>query len=407
MSPAAPPLTPPAPPRALPTSLVVLLAAGAGVSAANLYYNQPLLAGMARDLGVSPSSVGLLPTATQVGYAAGLFLFAPLGDRLGLRRVIVAKGVALAAALALAAMAPSVGTLAAASFAIGLLATTAQDYVPAAAALAPPEARGKAVGTAMTGLLLGILLSRVVSGVVGGAFGWRTVYVGAAVAVAALTALARRSLPDIPPSAADGTYGAMLRSMAGLVARFPALRRAALAQGLLSFGFSAFWSTLALVLARPPFHHGSAVAGAFGLAGAAGALVAPLAGSLADKRGPETLVRAGALVAAASFLAMALGAGSLAVLAVATVTFDLGVHSALVSHQTIVYGLDPAARSRSNAVLVSSMFIGMAAGSAIASRVLEPWGGRGIALIAAGASLIALLVRLLPAGPQGVASRRQ
>lgn len=373
-------------------ALVALLAVGAGVSVASIYYNQPLLDRMARDLGVSPAAIGALPTLTQLGYASGLFLFAPLGDRFDLRRVILIKGAFLAGALAVLAIAQSVWALGAASLVVGLLATTAQDYVPAAAAIAPPAARGKTIGTAMTGLLLGILLSRVVSGVVGDLFGWRTVFVGAALTVALLTLVARKTLPPLPPAASAG-YGALLRSMAGLFRKHAPLRRAALAQSLLSVAFSGFWSTLALVLARPPFEHGSAVAGAFGLAGAAGALIAPVAGAMADKRGPETIVRIGAMIVLASFVAMAIAPGSMVVLVVATITFDLGIQASLISHQTIVYGLDAGARSRLNALLVTSMFLGMALGSALASRLLQGYGFRGVCALATFATLAAIVAR--------------
>jgi predicted MFS family arabinose efflux permease len=388
------PANPIAPERLAP-SLVALFAIGAGLSVAGLYYNQPILGAMAADLGATPGQIGLVPMLTQLGYAAGILLFAPLGDRLDRRRVIVAKLAALAAALTLAGLSPSVGMLATASLAIGLLATTAQDFVPAAAALAPPAARGKTVGSVMTGLLLGILLSRVVSGAINDRLGWRAVFFGAAASVAALAVVSAARLPSFAPSA-TASYGALLRSIAVLARDVAPLRRAALVQALLSVAFSAFWSTLALALAAPPYHLGSTAAGLFGLAGAAGAVAAPLAGAVADRRGPARVIRIGALLVIASFVLMALVPGSLAVLIVGTVAFDLGVQACLISHQTIVYGLDPAARSRVNAVLVSSMFLGMSAGAALASQVLVRHGWSGVMFLGAAAATLALVVRSLP-----------
>jgi predicted MFS family arabinose efflux permease len=389
--------TPPdaAAPARLAPSLVALFAVGAGLSAAALYYNQPILGAMAKDLGATPTQIGAVPMLTQLGYAAGILLFAPLGDRLDRRRVIVVKLAALAAALTLAGLASSVTLLAAMSLAIGLLATTAQDFVPAAAALAPPGARGKTVGTVMTGLLLGILLSRVVSGAVSDRFGWRAVFFGAAASVAALAVVSAARLPTFTPSA-TASYGALLRSMATLARDVAPLRKAALVQALLSLAFGGFWSTLALALAAPPYHLGSTAAGLFGLAGAAGAIVAPLAGSVADRRGPGAVIRIGAVIVIGSFVVMAAAPGSLLILIAGTVVFDLGVQACLISHQTIVYGLDPAARSRLNAVLVSSMFLGMSAGAALASQALARYGWRGVMTLGAAAATLALLVRSLP-----------
>lgn len=53
------------------------------------------------------------------------------------------------------------------------------------------------------------------------------------------------------------SYPALMRSMEHLWRRYPALRRAALAQGFLSIAFSAFWSTLAVMLLER-YHLGSA-----------------------------------------------------------------------------------------------------------------------------------------------------
>jgi len=386
----------PTAPPLLSRGLLALLAAGAGLSASSLYVNQPILGAIARDLGASAGAVGAIPMLTQLGYAAGILLFSPLGDRFDKRRVIVVKGAALALTLALASASPSVGALALASFVVGLTATVAQDFVPAAAALAPEASRGKTVGVVMTGLLLGILGSRLASGLVGDLFGWRVVYFGAAGAVALLTVAAARGLPRIAPTS-DAPYGALLRSLAGLVRAHAPLRRAALGQALLSVAFSAFWSTLALALAKPPFTLGSTAAGAFGIAGAAGALIAPFAGAMADRRGPERVIRGGAALVALSFVAMAVAPRSLAVLVGATITFDLGVQACLIAHQSIVYGLAPDARSRVNAALVSAMFFGMSAGAALGSRAFGAWGFPAVALLGVTAATLALVVRLVPA----------
>ena len=382
-----------APPPALSRALVLLLASGAGLSVAGLYYAQPMLGGLAAHFNASSAEIGLVPTLTQLGYAAGILLLAPLGDRFDRRRIILIKALALMAALGLAALAPQLWVLWLASAAIGLSATLAQDLVPAAATLAPDAQRGQTVGTVMTGLLLGILLSRVVAGALAQQAGWRAVFGVAALSIALLSLLLWRGLPRFAPTTRL-SYGALLASLLGLLRRYRELRRAALAQALLAVGFSAFWSTLALMLRDSPQHLGSAAAGAFGLAGAAGALAAPLAGALSDKRGPAQVIRLGASLVLASFLAMALGPQSLWLVAGAALVFDLGFQACLVSHQSIVYGIEPAARSRLNAVLIGAMFIGMSAGAWLGGLAMGQAGWRGVCALAASSAVAALLVRL-------------
>ena len=386
----------------LPAPLVLLLASGAGLAVASLYYSQPMLGVLGADIGASGRAIGFVPTLTQLGYALGILLLAPLGDRFDRRRIILAKAAALVAALLLAATAPSIAWLLVASLAIGVAATMAQDIVPAAATLAPEAHRGKVVGTVMTGLLLGILLSRVVSGFVAEHFGWRTMFVAAAASVALIGIAARQGLPRFKPTTTLA-YGALLGSLATLWHRHGRLRRAALSQGLLSMGFSAFWSTLAVMLHGAPFHLGSAAAGAFGLAGAAGALAAPIAGRLADRRGPELVTRLGAGLVMLSFAAMAFAAlltphAQLWLLVAGAIGFDLGVQAALIAHQTIVYGIDPGARSRLNAVLFVGVFIGMAAGAALGSLLLAAWGWIAVTALAASAACAALIVRIWQTG---------
>jgi len=380
--------------------MLLLLASGAGFAVAALYYAQPMLGVLGAELNAGARAVGLVPTLTQLGYALGILLLAPLGDRFNRKHIILAKVVVLALAMLMSALVPSIHWLLVACLATGLSATLAQDIVPAAATLAPEASRGKAVGTVMTGLLLGVLLSRVVSGLVAEHFGWRTVYAGAAVTIAVIGVALWKGLPDFKATTSLA-YGALLASMGKLLQQHSALRRAALSQAILATGFSAFWSTLAVMLHGEPFHLGSAAAGAFGLAGAAGALGAPLAGRLADKRGPELVARLGAGLAAVSFAAMGLAVflptqAQLWLIVASAVGFDLGMQVALIAHQTIVYGIDPGARSRLNAVLFTFMFIGMASGAALGSLALAQWGWMGVVGLATATSLGALAVRLWP-----------
>lgn len=379
---------------AIDDALVFLLACTAGLGVATLYYNQPILGVLATDFHATAGEIGYIPTLTQIGYTIGILLLAPLGDRYDRRRVILSKILMLGLGLLVMAATQSLTQLGAASVVIGIAATLAQDCVPAAATLAPEARRGQIVGSVMMGLLLGILLSRVVSGVVAEALGWRTMFVLAAVAVGVLGLVAHRRLPAFAPTT-DLPYHTLLGSLLTLWRRHAELRRAAIAQGFLCAAFSAFWSTLAIMLHEPPFSYGSAVAGCFGLAGAAGALAAPIAGRIADRYGPEAVTQLGTALVLVSFAGFAIAPQSLWWLIAGTLLFDLGIQASMVAHQSIIYRLDPAARSRLNALLIGSMFTGMAGGSALGSLALLHAGWRGVALFAVTCSLAALAVRIL------------
>lgn len=378
--------------------IIFVLALGAGFSVAAIYYAQPLLPLMGSDLHLTISGMGLVPTLTQTGYALGILFLLPLGDRYDRRRLILAKCTALALLLLACSFTTTLSTLLVVSLLLGMAATMAQDIVPAAAILAPEGKQGKTVGTVMTGLLLGILLSRTVSGVVGAAFGWRIMFQLAAMSMTFIGTLMWFVLPRFALHSTL-SYPQLLKSMAHLWQRYPSLRRAAFAQGFLSIAFSAFWSTLAVMLLEK-YQLGSAVAGTFGIAGAAGALAAPLAGGLADKVGAEKVTQLGAALVSASFALMFVlplvpAHIQLVIIALAAIGFDLGLQSSLVAHQNLVYGLEPQARGRLNALLFTVVFIGMALGSALGSKVYTVAGWSGVVGLATLTGLVALVIRLV------------
>ncbi|NIH79174.1 MFS transporter [Amycolatopsis viridis] len=368
--------------------IMVVLAFSCGTTVANLYYAQPLLAGIASTFGVSQGSAALVVTLTQLGYAAGLALLMPLGDLVENRALASRTLVFTALALVVAAMAPVFGLFLAASVLIGVTSVVAQILIPFAAHLAPEEQRGRFVGTVMTGLLLGILLARTLSSVVAGAFGWRTIYVVSAVLMLVVAVAVRRILPHRRPSHDEG-YRRLMGSILTLAREEPALRRRAACQALMFGAFSAFWTSVAFELTG---RHGltQTEVGMFALVGAAGATAAPLAGRLGD-RGHGRLGSGIALALAAVAMVVAwLGAGSLIVLALAAIVLDLAVQGHQVLSQREIYGLRADARARINTVFMTTIFVGGAVASALAGTLYDRFAWAGPCLFGAALPLIAL-----------------
>jgi predicted MFS family arabinose efflux permease len=61
---------------------ILLLALTCGVAVGNIYFPQAISPSVAAGLHIGAGSAALVVTATQFGYAAGIFLLVPLGDRL-------------------------------------------------------------------------------------------------------------------------------------------------------------------------------------------------------------------------------------------------------------------------------------------------------------------------------------
>lgn len=377
------------PPPALGRGLVFAMAAAAGLAVANIYYSQPMLGQMERAL---PGGLAtLIPTATQLGYAAGLFLLVPLGDLIERRRLIVVQFLAVAVALAASALAPGAVVALLAALMLGAAASVAQQIVPLAAHLAAPERRGAIVGMVMSGLLTGILLSRALAGFVAAHAGWREMFwLGVPLALGSAALMAWR-LPHSRPQGGMG-YGRLMGSLAGLWREFPELRRATLTQALIFGAFMAFWTILALRLEQPPFALGSEVAGLFGIVGAVGILAAPLAGRIADSKGPHRMIVLGAALCLAGWAVLAAWV-SVAGMVVGVIVLDFAMQSALISHQHIIYALRPEARSRINTLFMGGMFLGGAGGSGTATLAWSVGGWGGVAALGLGLGALATLLQ--------------
>jgi predicted MFS family arabinose efflux permease len=372
------------------------MSAAGGLAVANLYYNQPMLADMGRTFHAGAREIGLVATFTQVGYAAGMPLFIPLGDFTERRRLVVGLFLATAVALAAAAAARNLAWLTAASFFIGLTTVIAQILIPLATELAPPEEQGRTIGTILSGVLLGILLARTVSGVVAEHFGWRAMFwVAAALALAGASAM-RAALPCLAPQS-KANYPELMRSILRIVRDLPKLRQVSFVAALLFASFTAFWTTLVFRLEAPPYHYGSQAAGLFGLVGAVGALVAPVAGKLSDARTPRFVVANAIAVVFASFVVFGTLGAHLWGLVLGVILLDAGIQAAQVANQSRVLML-PESRNSVNTIYMIFYFAGGSAGSLIGTWAWTHWQWTGVCATGA-ALMLAAAVVLIMRGP--------
>jgi predicted MFS family arabinose efflux permease len=348
---------------------------------------------LARDLGVSAGTAGLLVTVSQVGYAVGLVLLVPLGDLLDRRRMVSRLLVVTGTALVAAAAAPSFAVLALAVGVIGITSVVAQVLVPLAGTLAHDHERGRVVGNVMSGLLLGILLARTASGLIAEVGGWRLVYAIAAGLMLVLSAVLARMLPRTP-RATDLSYGALLRSVGQLVATERLLRRRMVYGALGMASFSVLWTAVAFLLSAAPYHYGEGTIGLFGLAGLVGAAAAQGAGRLADQGHAHAATGAFLLAIAVSWGLLALGRSSLAALIAGVVLLDLGIQGQHILSQSTIYALRGDARSRVTTAYMSSNFLFGALGSAGASLAWSAGGWGAVSALGIGLAALGLMAWL-------------
>jgi predicted MFS family arabinose efflux permease len=371
-------------PTSISLGMTLLMAIACGVAVANMYYNQPMLGLIEAAFPGQLAATGFVPTATQLGFAVGLVLLVPLGDRVDRRRLILIQFVALALSLAGVALAPGGWSLVIASALVGVTVTVAQQIVPFAAELAEPGRRGATIGAVMSGLLCGILFGRALAGVIGDHYGWRAMFWLGMLLAVVMAAVLAFVLPRSHPKT-QASYLALLKSLTALWREEPDLRRASTIQACLFGSFSALWTILALQLdAR--YHLSAEIAGLFGIVGAVGVLFAPIAGRIADRKGPHAVIALGSVIMLGSWMIFAAW-GMIAGLVVGVILLDFGEQGALVSNQNVIYALRPEAHNRLNTIFMGAMFVGGAVGSAGASLAWEfaGWGavcGFGLALVA-------------------------
>lgn len=390
------PLTSASPPPAAiaSRSKILMMAIIAGAVITNIYCTQPILPLIAADLQVDVATVDLVAGSALLGFALGLALLLPLGDRYDRRKLVLGQIIGAFVCATAAALAPGIWALIAASFGLGIVSCVPQQLVPFAAVMSLPGERGRSVGAVVSGIMVGILLGRTISGVVGSAYGWRAVYGVEAAFMIPVWLVAARLLPRGLPST-NLSYARLLASLWPLMRDHRAIRESMMVQALLWACFNAFWVNLAALLASGPWHLGSAWAGGFGIIGAAGALAASLGGRATDKLGPRSVVAASIAIVTLAFLLLAGAETSLVLLVIGVIVLDIGVQSGLVSNQTRAFAVDPKAQGRINSLYMTATFSGGALGVIISGWLMTHYGWSGIVIFGIVLGLLAGAVHWL------------
>ncbi|WP_166224108.1 MFS transporter [Pseudomonas atagonensis] len=375
----------------LNSAVVLLFAVACGLAVGNVYYAQPLLDTMAEAFAMSPASIGIVITLTQIGYGVGLVLLVPLGDLLNRRRLIVTQTLLSACALLMIALAPDSVWLLLGMTLTGLLAVVTQVLVAYAATLAIPAQRGRVVGVVTSGIVIGILLARTVAGFTADLAGWRAIYWLSAALTLLMALLLYRVLPKNETPQPASTYVALIASVFSLFKEEPVLRHRAILALLTFASAMVLWTPMVLPLAAPPLSLSHSEIGLFGLAGAAGALAAARAGDLADRGFGHWVSGLSLLLMLGSWLPIALTQSSLWALLLGVITLDLGLQAVHVASQSMIYSVRPETQSRLTAGYMLFYSIGSALGS-IASTATYAWAGwMGVCLLGAGINALALV----------------
>jgi predicted MFS family arabinose efflux permease len=373
-------------------TLVFAIAASAAVG--NLYWAQPLLGIIGNDFSVPTGSTGLIVTVTQIGYAIGVFLLLPLGDMVNRKRFIPGLMILTAVFLLATAAAPTYPVLLGTLALIGFSAVAGQFLIPLAGDLARDDQRGRVLGTVAAGIMIGLLIARALSGLVAEHFGWRAVFVMAALIMVALAAVLAPRIPRMEPRG-KMPYGRLLAAVLRTITGNRTVQVTMLIGASAMCVFTMFWTGMTFLLSSPPFGFSVSLIGAFSLVGVVGALAAQRVGVFFDRGLFIPALGVGLAVTIAGLVISAFGSTSIIVLIIGAVVFGLGLQTVQILAQTRMVSIDPSARSRLNTAFIGGNFIGGAIGSALAGAFWQLGGWVPVISAAVAIAGLALLTWLI------------
>ncbi|WP_298141850.1 MFS transporter [uncultured Acinetobacter sp.] len=344
-------------------ALLWLMAIACGLCAGTNYYAQPLIGSIQQYFQVPEAQVALTVTFAQVAYALGLLLIVPLGDIVNKSKFIPLLMLIAALGLFISAFSTHIYMLWAGTMLASLFSVAAQVLIPFATMAVKPEKTGQVIGFLMSGLLVGILLSTSLAGILSELWHWKAIYALSGVLMLIIAVLLKARLPYVLRLKIG--YFDIFRSMGSLLHQEPRLVLRSLIGGCCFAAMSILFSTIALLLTRPPFSLTDLWIGLVTLVGVFGALSSSYLGRFADRGRTKTLTILGLITLLLSWALLYGGAASLLSYIAGYALIYLGLAMVHTANQGIVFRLRPDAKSRINSIYMTTYFIGGACGSAL------------------------------------------
>jgi predicted MFS family arabinose efflux permease len=366
---------------------VAAMAAVSGVGVAVVYLPQPVQTLVADEFQIPFSQSAAPNVAILAGYALGLLLLAPLGDRVSARRQAPLHVLVTAIAIAAAAGAQNFTTFVIISFIIGGATTVGQILISAALREAPPSRRASTAAVLAGSFIVGLFTTRAAVGSLADVFGWRIVFLGFAIVVIAGLPIVLWAAPR--EAASPGTrYLVLLRSMPTMLRNSETLRTMTLTQNSAFAAFIGVWSAITLLAVdglNLPVSHAALLA----LPGLAGGVTTILMAPLHSRFGVRRALGWSLLTLLGGTLVVMGAWQSVPALSVGLYLVSIGLSSAQVSTQARALGsVGPEASGRANTIfMTTSFFVGAVATSVsdFVARVL------GYGFIGALSSLLAVV----------------
>lgn len=380
--------------------LIFILAISCGSLAANIYYAQPIVQFIAKDLNISSNLSGLLTTLTQIGYGLGLFFIVPMADLFKSKKIITIL-IGLTVISLIGTLISSNGIVfLLLTIIIGIGACAAQILVPLTIRIVPVGETGKYVGKVMSGLLIGIMIARPLSIGITEWYGWRMVFLFSLIILVAVLLIILKFLPNYEVvSNSNMSYSNLIASMVKLLINTSTLQQRAFYHACLFAAFSLYWTVLPILLRSEPLDFSNNEIALIGFVAIAGALLTPTIGKLADKGYIFAMTNVSMALVLLSivllFFVQDHSPLSVILILISGISIDVGVSGNLLLGQKVIFSLNPEERNRLNGLYMTIFFLGGAFGSWIGSYSYYKFNSEVPLLIGTALPLIALLVHLI------------